>query len=129
MKKLIRVTPKQNEYLRELANGQKTTRDLVLHFMVTATSVAKTLTRLRNAGLVRSTQRHGRGNAHVHELTTPYSELNIVVMPGRGGVPTPVPDIEVIYVAKLRNPLYNERGEMSRPGLTGQDLIAAHQQK
>jgi len=63
------VTPRQQEYLNELADGPKTTRDMVFSMMVSGHSVAKMMKKLRDMGLVRSTRvpmRHG--NMWRHEL-------------------------------------------------------------
>jgi len=101
--KQIEVTPTQNEYLKELATGPKTTRDLVLSL---------------DKGLVTSSRRAGaHGNARIHELTAPYSELNLVVK-NRHNQGIPVSEEEVLYVAKLRN-----------DGLTGQRLTSQYQKE
>jgi len=104
--KQIEVTPTQNEYLKELATGPKTTRDLVLSFMVSAKSIGKMMSLLRDKGLVTSSRRAGaHGNARIHELTGHNQGI-------------PVSEEEVLYVAKLRN-----------DGLTGQRLTSQYQKE
>jgi len=115
----IEVTTTQNEYLKELATGPKTTHDLVLSKMVCANSVSKIIKRLRDAGLVSSSRRDGiHGNAKVHELITPYQELDLVVKNHHYNQGIPVSEEEVLYAAKLRN-----------DGLTGRRLTAQHQKR
>jgi len=103
------VTPRQNEYLKQLATaGPQTTRDLLLHFMVSMNSAGRMLEKLRNAGLVRSTKQRGaRGNVHQHELTAPYADLNTIVTTGghgKGGATRlQIKEEEILYAAILRN--------------------------
>jgi len=100
--KQIEVTPTQNEYLKELATGPKTTRDLVLSFMVSAKSIGKMMSLLRDKGLVTSSRRAGaHGNARIHELTAPYSELNLVVKNRHKNIG--ITEEEILYAAILRN--------------------------
>jgi len=105
MNEPIPITPRQNEYLKELAAGPRTTRDLVLHFMVTGTSAGRMLKKLRANELIRSSQKQCMGNVHIHELTAPYPELNIVVTTGGHGssTRTQITDEEILYAAILRN--------------------------
>ena len=111
----ITVTPTQDAYLQELAAGPLTSRDFALSRTVSASSVAKTIRRLRDKGLVQSTRVGGvQGNIHLHELTMPYSEMDIVVRPYCK--PVSISDEEIQHAAKLRN-----------SGLTGQELIETHQ--
>lgn len=66
MKALTRI---QQEYIDELADGPKTTRDMVLSLMVCGGSVAKMMQKLRKMGRVRSTKVVGvHGNIWQHEL-------------------------------------------------------------
>ena len=110
----IVITSTQDAYLKELAAGPLTSRDLALLWTVSVPSVANTIRRLRDKGLVRSTRVGGiRGNIHLHELTMPYLEMDIVVRPYCK--PVSISDEEIQHVAKLRN-----------SGLTGQELIEAH---
>ena len=48
----------QDKYLKYLSTGGKTTRDLVLHFMVSGGNAAKILKKLRNAGLIERVSLH-----------------------------------------------------------------------
>ena len=109
---MIVLTTKQAEYARHLLCGPKTTRDFALHFMVTVTSVAKILAKLRNAGLINSSQKQGIGNVHLHKLTPLYHESEILIRDNNYGMG--VSDAEIHYAAKLRN-----------EGLTGQRLTTA----
>ena len=119
MNKPIAVTTKQNEYLIQLTSGPKTTRDFVLSMMVSNHSAGKMIKRLRDAGLVKSSKLRGaHGNVHLHELTAPYSELNIIVNNHTNTTRLAITDAEIHYVAKLRN-----------AGLVGQRLIEAHRRK
>lgn len=104
----ILITPRQNEYLLQLSTGPKTTRDLVLDMMLSGHSVSKMLKKLRNAGLIRSSQLRGApGNVHIHELTAPYANLNIFITTGGHGSGSSthavIPNKEVLYAAILRN--------------------------
>lgn len=114
----IEVTPRQNEYLRELADGPKTTQDLVLSRMVSAKSVGKMIKILRDKGLVLSAAipTH-RGNPQRYRLVKSYPML---VLDGLTVVATTkhntIPNIELYYAAGLRT-----------GGLIGQRLIVAHQ--
>jgi hypothetical protein len=108
MTEQIEVTPRQNEYLKQLATGPQTTRDLVLYFMVSGTSSSRMLKKLRAAKLIRSSQLQGvPGNVHIHELTAPYADLNIIVTTGgRGSGSTTrlqIKEEELLYAAILRN--------------------------
>lgn len=60
----------QHLYLKELESGPKTTRDMSLSLMVSGSSVARMMKKLRDAGLVRSSRVHGvHGNVWEHRLT------------------------------------------------------------
>ena len=64
------LTHRQQQYLDELTDGPKTTRDLVLSLVVSGHSAAKMMAKLRDMGLVRSKRvpmQHG--NLWRHELT------------------------------------------------------------
>ena len=105
----IQVTLRQNEYLLALDDGPMGTRDLVLLFEVTATSVGRIIHKLRDLGLVSSSV----GHAPQHRLVRSYPELvadGLVV--GRRKLRCNIPDDEVEYVAQLR-----------KDGLVGQRLI------
>jgi len=109
----IRVTTTQNEYLKELADGPKTTRDIVLSRGVRMKSASKVFKKLRDAGLITSTRVKGtQGNINSHELTSPYEELNIVVRNNHRNGGVPVSEEEIQYAAALR-----------KEGLIGQRLI------
>lgn len=95
----IRVTPKQNEYLKKLDTGPKTTRD----FGASMASAAKMLIKLRNEGLVKATQAEQK-NKLIYTLTKPYSELvkeGLTVIEREDG--RIIPPEEVLYAAILRN--------------------------
>ena len=110
----ILVTPTQNEYLEHLATGPKTTRDFALELMVSGTSAAKILKKLRDAGLIRSTKLPGaQGNIRIHELTDLYHNTKIIISTNRTGMG--VSDEEIYYAAILRN-----------AGLTGQQLTTQY---
>lgn len=111
---LIRVTTKQNAYLKFLAGGAKLAKDFRIEFNVTTASANKILCKLRNDGLVRSERAYGtQGNAYNYMLTAPYSELDIIIRDNATGAP--ITDAEVQYAAKLRN-----------AGMTGQQLKDQH---
>lgn len=109
----ILITPTQNEYLEHLATGPKTTRDFALELMVSGTSAAKILKKLRDAGLIRSWQKQGIGNIRIHELTDLYHNTKIIISTNRTGMG--VSDEEIYYAAILRN-----------AGLTGQQLTTQY---
>lgn len=108
---MIRVTPKQNEYLLELATGPKTTQDLMREFMVSMATASKILKNIRDAGLIESPHAEGvQGNVRIHSLITPYDEMvenGMIVSPTARSIT----DTEILYAAILRN-----------AGLTGQRL-------
>ena len=113
---MIQLTKTQNEYLLQLADGPKTTRDLMLSQMVTMDSAGKMIAKLRKAELVRSSKLRGTpGNIVGHELIRSYQDLieDGIEIVNRKNVE--VPYAEVLYVAILRN------GYM-----TGQELIRQH---
>ena len=63
------LTHKQQEYIDELKDGPKTTRDMVLSLMVCGGSVAAMMRKLRKMGRVRSTKVVGvHGNIWQHEI-------------------------------------------------------------
>jgi len=107
----IEVTTKQYEYLLQLADGPKTTRDLMLEMMVSMTSIGKIIAKLKEKNLVESVREpESRGNTYTHRLITPHSELNLSISKNKKG--TAVTDAEILYAAILRN-----------AGMTGQGLI------
>jgi len=71
--------------------------------MVSGTNVAKILKKLRDAGLVQSEQKQGRGNVHIHALTALYYDSRIVVGITRTRTGTGVSEGEIFYAAILRN--------------------------
>lgn len=108
----IRITQRQDEYLKELADGPKTTHDIVQTIMVTMGTAGKVLKKLREDGLVESTPFNGvSGNVYTHRLITPYHELNLLIT--KSLISLPISDEEILYVAILRN-----------AGMTGQRLCA-----
>jgi len=113
MKQQIRVTKTQNEYLKELIDGPKTTRDIVLSREISMKSASKVLKKLRDAGLITSTRVKGTpGNVNIHELTASYADLNIIVKNNHRNGGVPVSEEELQYAAILR-----------KEGLIGQRLI------
>ena len=117
--KPIIVTQRQNEYLKELDTGAKSTRDLMLSFMISCPSASKIIKKLRDAGLVKSNRVTGvQGNVFVHELAARYEDLNIVVVNQPGGPQTTITDAEICYA-----------GELRRAGLTGQRLTSIFNKK
>jgi DNA-binding IscR family transcriptional regulator len=109
MTEQIEVTPRQNEYLKQLAKaGPQTTRDFTLLLMISTGSAAKMLKKLRESKLVCSQKLKGAiGNVHIHELTAPYADLNIIVTTGGHGggssVHRQAKEEEILYAAILRN--------------------------
>lgn len=132
MNEPTRVTNRQDEYLKQLSTGPKTTRDLLLALMVSGKSVNKMLKKLRDAGMI-SKRKCIQGNTHVYALITPYADMNIVVITGNRGsgraFHAKIPKEEILYAAELRNPLYSESGVMIRPGLLGRRLIEEYHKK
>lgn len=97
----IRVTKKQNEYLLQLADGPKTTNDLMRSIMVSMATAGKIIAKVRDKGLVKSSRVPGaRGKVFEHTLVKPYKELNIIIQNGTGNQIT---EAEVLYAAILRN--------------------------
>lgn len=117
---MIKVTKNQNEYLLQLADGPKTTRDLMLSQMVTLESAGRIIKKLKKKGLVESTRKYGgRGNILNHRLVTPYPELikkGMIITNKTAG--TTIPDEEILYAAILRN-----------SGLIGQRLTDQYREK
>jgi hypothetical protein len=119
MTEQIEVTPRMDEYLKQLAKaGPQTTRDFTLMLMISTGSAAKMLKKLREAKLVCSQKLKGAiGNVHIHELTAPYADLNIIVTTGGHGqgnsIHLQIKEEEILYAAILRN-----------AGLLGQRLSA-----
>ena len=103
----ITITARQNEILQALADGAKTTRDLVRSFMVTGNAITQTIKKLRDAGLIRTRR---EGTQFYHEMAAPYSDLlsNLNIKAAH----QPITEQEIQYVAKLRN-----------AGLTGLALV------
>lgn len=66
---MTELTPTQRQYLQELEDGPKTTRELVMAKGVSGSFVTRMMKRLRKAGMVRSSRVLGaRGNVWQHEL-------------------------------------------------------------
>ena len=113
------VTQRQNEYLKELDTGAKSTWDLMLSLMISRPSVSKIIKKLRDAGLVKSNRVPGvQGNVYEHELAARYEDLNIVVVNQPGGPQTTITDAEICYA-----------GELRRAGWTGQALVQQYQKR
>ena len=110
---MIEVTPRQNEYLNELAKGQRTARELMSIFGVTAPSVRKIMRRLIELDLAKS---YGR-IAHVYELATSYDTLELKVVRARPGrKDNLITEDEIQHAAYLRN-----------EGMTGYELVVEFQ--
>jgi hypothetical protein len=91
--------------------------------MVSVTSSSKMLKKLRESKLVRSQKLKGAaGNVHIHELTAPYTDLNIIVTTGGHGqgnsIHLQIKKEEILYAAILRN-----------AGLLGQRLATQFNKK
>lgn len=113
---MTEVTKRQAEYLLELKDGPKTTRDLILSQMVSAMSVSKMMRILKDKGLVQTRMIPGSPRSQrVHELTAPYSELPITIVKRKHTTGATVTDEEIRFAAELR-----------KAGLTGQRLVEAH---
>ena len=113
----IRITPKQNEYLLQLATGPKTTNDLMRSFMISMATASKMLKIIRDAGLIESPHVEGvQGNVCVHSLITPYDEMVENGMIVSTTARSSITDKEILYAAILRN-----------AGMTGQRLHDQHQ--
>ena len=66
---ITKLTHTQQQYLLELEDGPKTTRELVMARGVSGAFVTRMMKRLREAGMVRSSRVLGaRGNVWQHEL-------------------------------------------------------------
>ena len=118
---MVEVTPRQNEYLKELADGSKTTQDLVFAFEVSAKSISRMICILRDKGLVESrlAPATGRGGTRIYSLTRSYAEL---VGEGLKVVArTPhrrISEAELQYATELRE-----------AGMVGQRLVEAHHKR
>ena len=113
---MIQVTKKQHEYLLQLADGPKTTRDLMLSQMVSINSAGKMIAKLREDGLVQSSKLRGTvGNVHEHELIKSYQELVKDGIEVNRSYNAEIPYAEILYIAILRNGLF-----------TGQELVKQH---
>lgn len=114
---MIRVTPKQNEYLLQLATGPKTTQDLMRSFMASMATASKMLKIIRDAGLIESPHAEGAtGNVRIHSLISPYDQMikaGLTVTTHNGRIP--ISEDEILYAAILRN-----------AGLIGQQLHEQH---
>ncbi len=107
------VTARQNVYLKELAEGPLTTRELVLSLMVSQKSVGKMIKILREKGLVQT--RLLPGSQRSHSLIAPYGELQLTLIKRKHTPGTTVSDAELNHIADLR-----------KAGLVGQRLVIAH---
>ena len=117
---MTHLTLRQNEYLRELARGPKTTTDLMRIFEVSQSSAGRMTKLLREKGMVEARRLPGvRGNILLYSLTAPYNELvpNGFAIPDAHPTP-PITDAEIMYAADLRN-----------EGLLGQRLIEKYHQQ
>ena len=108
------------EYIHELEDGPKTTRDMMLSLCVSRSAVARMMRCLRDErGIVQSSRVPGaRGNVWQHELVLGWQELySAYVAPIRlPRVKTTIATPELFHVAKLR-----------KAGWTGQRLITQYQ--
>lgn len=114
----IEVTQRQNEYLKELAAGPKTTQDLVFELMISAKPISKMIKMLRDKGLVQSKPLPKRnGHPLLHSLTNSYDELvrdGLTVVSKNNAIP----DAELQYAAELRD-----------EGLVGQRLTGKYRKR
>lgn len=99
---MTQITAKQNEYLLLLRDGPKTTRELSKEIDSSMAAAAKILKNLRGKKLVTARKIcKGRGQANMHSLTKPYSEM-VLEISAKVTV-TPIPEEEILYAAILRN--------------------------
>jgi len=111
----MQVTPKQNEYLLELDNGPKLSRE----FNNPTARAYKMLYRLRSAGLIQSKITNPKTNEHTYSLAIPYKEMLEKGLKISNGVSRrTIPEEEILYAAILRN-----------AGLTGQRLSSIYNRK
>ena len=111
----MQVTPKQNEYLLELDNGPKLSRE----FNNPTARAYKMLCKLRSAGLVEATISNERKNEYTYSLAIPYTEMVENGLKISNGVSKrKIPDEEILYAATLRN-----------AGLIGQRLTSVFRMK
>jgi len=116
---MTRITTLQNDYLKAIEAGNHTTKDLQQHFTTRQSNVSRILRVLRDAGLVSFAHNPGTRATKIFTLTAPYADLDLeIIHRSIHKASDPISDIEVHYVAKLRN-----------AGLIGQRLIEAHQRK
>ena len=108
--KQTKFTPRQVEYLKKLADGPMTARDIADSMNRTLSSTNRVITKARRAGVIKSTKIDGNPNEFVHELIVPLDEIE----PDETRVP--VSEEEIRYVAELRN-----------AGLTGKQLVEKFQ--
>lgn len=100
------ITYNQNEYLKQLSTGSKTTADLMSSMGVTAPSVIGVMARLKKMKMITTPK---IANKRHYALTSSYDDL---IKKAKAESPKPI-DEEVLYVAMLRN-----------GNLTGQELVA-----
>lgn len=107
----VKITPRQDEYLRALGDGQKNSKELAQLLVTTMPAVTKMMAKLRGKGLVRSEKTSVHGGAFQHELVAPYQELRRtrIIVNGSGKVmaarnkAAPITEEEILYFAILRN--------------------------
>jgi hypothetical protein len=110
------VTARQNVYLKELAEGPLTTRELVLSLMVSQKSVGKMMKILREKGLVQT--RLLPHSQRSHSLIAPYDELQLTLI-FRKHTPNNADP------SRISREMY-ELAELSDRGLVGQGLHQEH---
>ncbi|RKX80422.1 MAG: hypothetical protein DRP57_13050, partial [Spirochaetes bacterium] len=73
--KQTKFTPRQVEYLKKLADGPMTARDIADSMNRTLSSTNRVITKARRAGVIKSTKADGNPNEFVHELIVPLDEI------------------------------------------------------
>lgn len=109
----IIISTRQQEYLEALRSGPRTTHDLVLSEMVSASSVGKAMKGLRDLGFVESKTFTGSGRGRIfrHALTGGCEELmkSVTVKPNTTRAGIVDADVECALYLRLA-------------GCTGQEL-------
>ncbi|MBW2259107.1 MAG: winged helix DNA-binding protein [Deltaproteobacteria bacterium] len=111
--KPTRVTPKQNIYLKLLAEHPMRSIELAKKAGVRRAQANYALNNLRAKGLVTTEPTGMRGGSYFYSLSKPYEEMDITITNNRGRKEE-VPDVEILYAAILRN------GNMTGQGLKAQ---------
>lgn len=109
----VKITVRQREYIQSLRAGPKTTHDLVISEMVSASSITKAMKGLQRLGFVMSETvvGGGRGQRLRYSLAGDYDVLMENVVIGRNGYGSAIHNEDVACALRLR-----------LAGCTGQEL-------